>query len=160
MAITGDRWEKVLRTLDAAWNDFQAAYAELPDEELLVPGVCGAWSVRDLIAHIAWWEEEALAHLPTIAAGGRAPTYRSAYGGIDAFNALMTQRRSAFTLDEVREQAEATHRSLVEYLRGVPEGLLRGDSRFRRRLRLDTYGHYPIHAAQIRAWRASRATEP
>ena len=47
-------------------------------------------------------------------------------------------------------------RRLVAYLREVPPEELRGDSRFRRRLRLDTYGHYPIHAADIRAWREQR----
>lgn len=28
------------------------------------------------------------------------------------------------------------------------------ETRFRRRLRLDTYGHYPIHTRAIRAWRS------
>ncbi|MBP1636454.1 MAG: hypothetical protein H6Q10_3028, partial [Acidobacteria bacterium] len=29
----------------------------------------------------------------------------------------------------------------------------RSDTRFRRRLRADTYGHYPHHTRAIRSWR-------
>ncbi|MBA2519903.1 MAG: hypothetical protein H0V24_09575, partial [Chloroflexia bacterium] len=45
---------------------------------------------------------------------------------------------------------------LVAYLQGVPPEQLAGDTRFRRRLRLDTYGHYPIHTREIRDWRTRR----
>ena len=31
-----------------------------------------------------------------------------------------------------------------------------GKGRIRRRLRLDTYGHYPLHASAIRRWRKHR----
>ena len=33
------------------------------DGELLEPGVTGAWSVRDIIAHVTTRDEEALGHL-------------------------------------------------------------------------------------------------
>jgi uncharacterized protein (TIGR03083 family) len=153
MATTVERTDRLIEKLDAAWHDFQDTYAGLTDEEVLEPGVVGEWSIRDLIAHVTWWEEEALSHLPTILAGGRPVRYSVAYGGIDAFNARRTEQRRELSLDEVRAAFVATHRRLVDYLRGVPPEELKGDSRFRRRLRLDTYGHYPIHAADIRAWR-------
>ena len=38
-------------------------------------------------------------------------------------------------------------------IESVPEDQLGGESRFRHRLRLDTYGHYPKHANAIRKWR-------
>jgi hypothetical protein len=56
-------------------------------------------------------------------------------------------------LSEVREQLAATHRRLVEFIQSAPEHQLIGHTRFRRRLRLDTYSHYPIHAEAIRQWR-------
>lgn len=148
---------QVLDRLDAAWGDFEASYAGLSEAELLAPGVTGRWSVRDIIAHVTWWEEEALAHLPLVRAGGRPPRYSVKYGGIDAFNALMTGRRSHLTLAEVLRQHDDVHARLVAYVRDAPAELYARETRFRRRLRLDTYGHYPIHARAIRAWRESRA---
>jgi hypothetical protein len=57
------------------------------------------------------------------------------------------------SLTEVLRQLEATHSRLVEYVRSAPEEEIAKETRFRRRLRLDTYSHYPIHAEAIREWR-------
>ena len=120
---------------------------------LLEPGVTKAWSVKDIIAHVTTWEEEALKHLPGILEGRRPPRYSVVYGGIDAFNALMTTKKAALSLAEVFEQQERVHRRVIEVVEQAPEDALLPDARFRRRLRLDTYGHYPTHTAAIRRWR-------
>ena len=148
---TGRR-QRLLARLDASWRAFKDSYAGLPEALMLKPGVTEAWSVRDVIAHVTTWEEEALAHLPTLLRGARPPRYSVTHGGIDAFNALTTERKSALSLPEVLRQQHDVHRRLVTLVEGVPEDQLGGDTRFSRRLRLDTYGHYAIHAAAIRAW--------
>ncbi|MGH7605354.1 MAG: DUF305 domain-containing protein [Gemmatimonadaceae bacterium] len=147
--------EQVLTKLDSAWRDFEDSYDGLADEQLLVSGVTGQWSVRDIIAHVTWWEEEALKHLPLIRTGGRPPRYSVKYGGINAFNALMTEERGSLSLGEVRQQHDEVHKRLVEYVRQSPADLFVHETRFRRRLRLDTYGHYPVHARAIRKWRSA-----
>jgi hypothetical protein len=98
---------QLLQRLDTAWRAFEESYAGLSDAQLMKPGVTGDWSVRDILAHVSTWEEEALTHLPLI------------------------QR--------------------------APEDPLGREPRFRRRLRLDTYGHYPLHAKAIRQWRRNVA---
>jgi len=152
--------EQLLKRLDKAWKAFQESYAGLPDAELLVPGVTGAWSIKDIIAHVSWWEEEALKHLPLILAGGRPPRYSVTYGGIDAFNATMTGQRKDRSLAEVLEQRDDTHRRLVALIHSAPEAQMTRETRFRRRLRLDTYGHYPKHTRAIRTWRERRLAPP
>ncbi|MBK5186735.1 MAG: DinB family protein [Gemmatimonadaceae bacterium] len=148
------RTEEMLTKLDRAWKDFEASYAGLTHEQLMIPNVTGAWSVRDIIAHVTWWEEEALKHMPLIREGGRPPRYSDKYGGIDDFNAIMTVKREHLSLEEVLRQHDEVHAQLVAYVGDAPEELYAGDSKFRRRLRLDTYGHYPVHTNAIRAWRA------
>ena len=132
---------------------FNESYAGLSDMQLMAPGVTGAWSVRDILAHVTTWEEEALEHLPLILKGGTPPRYSVRYGGIDAFNARMTEQKRHLSLSEVRAQLAATHGRLVDFIQQVPEHQLVGETRFRHRLRLDTYSHYPLHAAAIREWR-------
>ncbi|HEY7726838.1 MAG TPA: DinB family protein [Candidatus Eisenbacteria bacterium] len=151
---------RLLQRLDAAWNAFRDSYAGLSPAELLEPGVAGNWSVRDVIAHVTWWEEEALKHLPLILDGGRPPRYSVTYGGIDAFNALKTGQTKGFSLPEVLNRQEEVHRRLVALVAEAPQDQLAGDTRFRRRLRLDTYGHYSKHAAAIRTWRWRRTAGP
>ena len=148
------RVAKLLGKLDDAWTAFHEAYAGLTGDELLIPGVTGAWSVRDLIAHVTWWDAEALKHLPLILDGGRPARYSVTYGGIDAFNALMTERKAGLSLAEVRREAVETHNRLVAYAMSVPPDEVMANERFKRRLRLDAYGHYPIHTGEIRQWRA------
>jgi hypothetical protein len=149
--------EQLLQQLGKAWTAFKEAYTGLSDSQLTETGVTGDWSVKDIIAHVTWWEEEALKHLPLILTGARPPSYSRRYGGIDAFNAQMTEQKRDLSLSAVLRQQEETHRQLIAYVQSVPEEQLRRESRFRRRLRLDTYSHYPQHAKAIRAWRERSA---
>jgi DinB superfamily len=152
MSATGARGTRILKTIDAAWTSFTASFDGLLDARMLEPGVTGDWSVKDVLAHVTIWEEEALKYLPLIAEGGRPPKYAT-LGGIDSFNTQMVERRRSLTLAEVRRQLEETHRRLRDYVAAAPEDLLTPDTRFRRRLRFDTYSHYPEHAEAIREWR-------
>jgi hypothetical protein len=145
--------QQLINKLEQTWALFKAAYAGLTDEQLTETGVTGDWSVKDILAHVSWWEEEALKYLPHILEGGRLPRYSVLYGGIDAFNAQMTELKRRLTLSEVQEQLDETHRRLIVYLYSVPEGQFASETRFRRRLRLDTYSHYPIHTRAIHEWR-------
>jgi hypothetical protein len=148
---------QLLQRLERAWAEFRESYAGLSDAELMEPGVTGAWSVRDIIAHVTWWEEEALTHLPLVLAGGRPPRYSVTHGGIDAFNAKLTEQRRDWSLAQVRARQDDVHRRLVAFVERAPDDQTGSETRFRRRLRLDTYGHYPKHARAIRIWRESRA---
>jgi hypothetical protein len=143
-----------LKRLDGAWEALKASYAGLSDPELMEPGVTGAWSVKDIIAHVTWWEEEALKYLPLIIQGDKPPRYSTMYGGIDAFNARMMEQKSGLSLSEVTRQLDETHRRLIDYVQGVPEEQFARETRFRRRLRFDTYRHYGEHTKVIREWRS------
>ena len=113
---------QLLRRLDAAWAAFQESYTGLSDAELMERGVTGDWSVRDILAHVSTWEEEALKHLPLILEGGTPPRYSVAYGGIDAFNARMTAEKAHRSLSAVRRELDETHRRLVDFVQAVPPG--------------------------------------
>src|SRR2546423_15651747 len=114
------------------------------------PGVTGPWWGRDIIAHVTWWEEEALTPLPLVLAGGRPPRYSVTHGGIDAFNAKMTEQRKPWSLAQGLTQQDEGHRRLVAFVQSAPEEQLSGDTRFRRRLRPATDGHYPHHTPPVR----------
>lgn len=145
--------QQLLKRLDQAWVTLKESYAGLPEAQLTEPGVTGDWSVKDILAHVTTWEEEALKYLPLILQGGRAPRYSVKYGGINAFNAQMTEQKRGLSLSEVLWQLEETHQRLIDYIKSAPEEEFTRETPFRRRLRLDTYSHYPLHARMIREWR-------
>lgn len=143
---------RLLDRLEREWEAFLKSFAGLPGSALMQPGAVGHWSVRDVLAHVSTWEEEALKALPMILEGKRPPRY----GGIDAFNAREQERKRAFSLSQVKQELAATHQHLTAFLASCPEGDYATENRFRRRLRLDTYNHYREHARQITAWRTER----
>lgn len=145
--------QQLIQRLDRAWREFQDSYAGLSDFEIVKPGITGDWSVRDILAHVTSWEEEALKHLPTILKGGKPPRYSVTHGGINGFNRMMTEQKKGLALSEVRRDLEAIHRRLILYIESVPEEHIRTETPFRHRLRLDTYSHYPKHTTAIRKWR-------
>jgi hypothetical protein len=145
--------QQLLNNLEKAWQQFKESYLGLTDSQMSQPGVIGGWSVKDIIAHITTWEEEALKSLPMIMQDHKLPRYKDLYGGLNAFNALMTEKKRGLSLSDVLKQLETTHMKLISFINNAPEELFTTETRFRRRLRLDTYSHYPEHTKAILAWR-------
>ena len=77
--------------------------------------------------------------------------------GNGKFGARMTEQKRNLSLDEVLRQRDETHHRLIEVIQTVPEDQIARETRFRRRLRLDTYSHYPEHAEAIWNWREQRS---
>lgn len=149
------RKEALFRRIDAAWRELQDALEGLSEEEMTAPGAVGEWSVRDLIAHVTTWEEEALKALPVILEGGPLPRYAS-QGGIDAFNARQQEAKRGLSLQRLAMEMNATHQRLLALLDRAPEQAYAQEGRFLRRLRLDAYGHWRGHARDVLSWRASK----
>lgn len=145
--------QQFLKNVDQAWAELELSYAGLPDPQLAEPGVTGDWAVKDVLAHVTTWEAEALKYLPDILAGGRPPRYSTRYGGIDAFNAQITDQKRGLSTPEVQQQQAETHRRLLDFIQSAPEEQFTRETRFRHRLRLETYSHYTLHANMIRGWR-------
>ena len=124
---------QLLRRIDRAWRDFQDSHAGLSNEQMLEPGVTGAWSVRDIIAHVTSWDEEALKHLPLVLKGGK-PRVLLDVCGIDEFNALMTEQKKDLSLPEVMRQMNDTHLGVLNLIESAPESQIKGETRFRHRL--------------------------
>lgn len=148
--------QQLLKKIEAPWAALGEAYAGLSEAQLAQPGVTGDWSVLDILSHVSVWENEALTHLPHILEGQRPPKYSDLYGGIDAFNALKVQESRTLSPAEALARFEDTHHRLIAYLQTAPEEQLATETRFRRRIRLDTYRHYPIHTQAILEWRAGQ----
>src|SRR3989442_9265284 len=111
---------QVFQKLEQAWTALKESYAGLSEAQFAEPGVMGGWSIKDILAHVTTWEEEALKYLPLILEGGRPPRYVK-YGGIDAFNAAMTEQKRGLSVADVWRQLDATHRRLVDFVQTVPE---------------------------------------
>jgi hypothetical protein len=153
MSIDETDITRLIDRIDTTWSEFRQSYAELSPMQMLEPGVSEAWSVRDILAHVAVWDGLVLSVLPGILDTGRHPEVDEANADLDAFNARMTEETRTLTLAEVHRQLEANHQRLRDYLQGVSSDAVAANDAFRERLAADTWNHYPEHAEAIRTWR-------
>ena len=98
------------------------------DEDLVKPATIGGgdWSAKDLVGHVASWEELALSSLAEWRRGEMPGVERP--GGpmagsdrVDAFNARAVEVKRGLSLQEVAQRARTTHRELIEAIDGLSE---------------------------------------
>jgi len=157
----------LLSIVEASQRRFDEAIAGLDDAAIIEPGVVEQWSIKDLVSHVAAWEQLVVQYLERWRRGEPAlePTWSSA----DEYNAGESAKRHTWTLTQVRDDAAEMRRRLQALLAGMTDeewdmqmtmrererpvgawigGALSGD---------DGPGtHAAEHARQVVAWRASR----
>ena len=70
---------ELLERMRAGREEWDALIAQIPDSARTEPALAGGWSVKDLIAHVAAYENWTAAQIRA-ANEGRAPTDRELYG--------------------------------------------------------------------------------
>ena len=108
--------QEALSTLRQGHERMAELLARLSGEELARPATIGggAWSAKDLMGHIALWEEVALVTLEAWLRGVK-PAIEETFGSreVDQINALNQERKKSWSLERVRNESEEAHRSLV-----------------------------------------------
>ena len=137
-----------LERIEASWRGLTEALAGIPEERLGEPGAVGEWSVKDLMGHIAFWDEQALLAAERHLAG--QPQVQVV--DWQAMNEREAAARAGRSAAELRAELERAHELIVALLESRPPldpsavGLCGC-------MEESTYQHYDEHAAQIRAWR-------
>ena len=136
------------------------------------PGVCGHWSVKEIIAHLASYEVVLVEILQTILEPETAaPLLEKLLTGYESFNDEQVLLRQAMTAAEQWDEYELAHQKVMDLLRQVPQ------DKQRQAGILDWYGpeydledflvymyyaHKREHAAQIHVYRdqLARVSQP
>ena len=133
-----------------------------PDSAWETPGACGVWSVKDIIAHLASYEQVLVDILTTFAGGGSTPVLNSYLELGGQFNDLEVSRWKAKTIQEVLAEFNDTHIQVMSLLVNIPSETLRQTGTlpwYGVEYALDDvlvymyYGHKREHSAQIAAFR-------
>ena len=97
--------------------------AKVPPEALLIPGICGEWSGKDVLAHVAHWQE---LHLGWWAAEQRGETPHTPVPGfswkdIDALNHQIFLAHRDQSLDEVLKYLRDTFQKFLTVIEQTSE---------------------------------------
>ena len=158
---------QLLEWITAARAELDAVIATLTDAHMSLPGTEAALSVKDLLAHVSWWERRTLLALG-YAARGAAPPKLAAEGegeaGLNRVNAEVFAANRERTPADVRAEYAQSGRDLLAALARYSEAALFDEGGLTKHLGFaawemiagDTYLHYPDHVASIRAWLGDR----
>jgi hypothetical protein len=143
--------------MNQEWSALEAALVGLSDARMLEAGVVGAWSVKDLLGHMAYWAQEAAKNTELVKAGQQDQIVRPGTSkAIDRWNAREQRLRAGRSLAELRYELEESHQRALAALAGLPEeklGLNLDGGTFLELYAVDTYDHYREHTDHILAWR-------
>ncbi len=90
----------------------------LSDSQLETPETLegASWSVKNLMGHLASWEERGLRLLDT---GGDSP--QPSYPPTDEFNAAEVARKAEWPLSRIQQEAVETHNRLIDAIENMSD---------------------------------------
>jgi len=118
--------EEAISTLEEARAQLRELVYRINDEQIAKPETIGGgdWSAKDLLGHIAFWEELGLDALAAIRTGSRPAvedTFARGAEGIDEVYAANQIRTTIDTAAGVRARAESAHQALVDAIRSMSD---------------------------------------
>jgi hypothetical protein len=134
--------------IEASWQGWVDAVEGIPETRLAEPMV-GHWSTKDLLGHVAFWEDWVIGDCRRILSGGS-----DSGEDLDEVNQRQVAESKDASVAAQKRYRDEAHARLTAFLATIPEGepafpqlvATLGD---------ETWGHYDEHADQVRAWRAA-----
>src|SRR6059058_4848673 len=104
---------KVLETVD-----------DLSEPRWDVPGVCGEWSVKDIIAHLASYERVAIDVLKTFQGEEPTPYILRYFADYDEFNKAQMEAREYVTAQQVMNEYHEAQVQATSLLEQIPADIV------------------------------------
>ncbi|HEU5369363.1 MAG TPA: ClbS/DfsB family four-helix bundle protein [Ktedonobacterales bacterium] len=123
---------QILNEVKHEQAQWEALLADIGEAHMTQPGVAGAWSIKDIIAHLTGWRrrtvarfQAALRHEPSF-----SPPWPPQLQTDDEINAWIYKANRDRSLAEVLQDSRAVFQQLVETLSAFPEAELLDSRRF------------------------------
>jgi hypothetical protein len=142
----------------ALWDRFVASWAGLDDAAWRLPGAAPSdaggpdWSLLDHVAHVAHWQELAVAYVAHAESTGEWPSDEDFDGGdFDRYNERSREPWSTLEPAAVRERLAAGHEALLSIARRLPLEVIRGDDGWGW-VYMTLHGHQLDHLGLLEPW--------
>ena len=134
------------------YNAFEAAIHGLNEDQLCQTWL-GAWSIRDIVAHLSGWHREMGPVLERLTRGEKPLPDGVSYDDADAWNARFVAAARDRPVGEVLLDLDRSHEQFMHLAAQVPEERLEPGKTATRIIDSVTAHHYREHGEHIRAWR-------
>jgi uncharacterized protein DUF1706 len=155
--------KEMLSEIAAARDDLNRALDGLAPDKMLITGVVGIWSIKDVLAHLVAWESEVVTALNHVQ-NKRMPAILKV-DDIDEWNAEQYRISVRRPLEAVLADFEGVHRMLRQMVADFDEQHLTDRRRYRwmegeplwALVEENVVLHEREHAEEITAWRSHQA---
>ncbi len=158
--MTGARLAEILRTERAQWN---ALLAQVGSDRMEIPGVVGEWSVKQLVAHLTWYEQAIVEGAQQVQSTGKFSRRRPEGVSMHDVNAQIAAEGQERSAADVLAEADSVFAQMLAVIQAVPTEML-NDPRLLglpddvtpwMAVANNSYAHYCEHEPELSAWLAS-----
>ena len=139
------KWIKFRDGLSAAESDFIQTVKNIDPGISEQVGVCGNWSIKQVVAHITGWEKEVIKRFRDFSTGKAANVKYD----IDDFNRRSVESRSNLSWNDTVKELEAAQQELQLLNDSLDEQKINKDKKFVE-WTLILLKHYKHHNAQLK----------
>jgi hypothetical protein len=151
----------LLNTIRAKQAEFDEVIAQVGEEQWTTPGVNGAWSLKDLMAHMTAWEHVTLQRLHAAINGGELdiPLDKT----LDEVNEEFYQENKDRSLADIMADYRQSYEHILADVEKMSDDALDDPHRFPwmdgepfwKSVASDTFEHIEGHIGSIRDWLAA-----
>jgi hypothetical protein len=158
---------KLLDNIASEYALAERTLALVPVDRVGEAGVCGYWSVKDLVSHLTDWERRTLRWIADAQHGTALKIPEEGFGWheLDALNEFFVQQFKDYPYATLLDALRKAHADILMIVNQLIENELAGGGRMTGMF-IDspsdvfagnTFQHFELHIAQIREWLNKRS---
>lgn len=148
--------DELLKNIHAGRRELRSAFGHYNKHDMIEPLLPNGWSVKDVIAHIGFWERRVVNLYNTLAEGS-VPDDPIDSLGLDELNARILEDNQLVPLGIAQVNELEAYQELLHLVETAPEGDLFDPQRFAwtegepfyNWIIGNSYGHYADHIAEL-----------
>jgi len=153
---------ELVNGLKEEYQNWQALLDQIGPARMDQPGVTGAWSIKDIVAHLTGWRSRTVGRLQALQRGQPEPPppWPAHLQTDDEINAWIYQSRQDYSVRQVLDESDQVFQQLLTVIESLPEEVLADTDRLPwlegQPLRAaQFFAHFhEEHEADMRAWLA------
>ncbi len=141
-----NRKSSLLNLMQREHTQLESLLATLSEEQLQRPGVTGSWSVKDVLAHLTWWEQAVISEI--LHGVELDPGLNGEPWSTERANALMVEARRHTPLPEVLAAFHDSYQQILQLVENLTKADLANDELYTHLVN-NTGNHYAEHRRWI-----------
>jgi len=143
-----NRKSHLLGLMRTEHSQLETLLNSLSEEQMLRPDVVGSWSVKDILAHLTWWEQAMISEI--VHGVELDPGLNGEPWSTERANALMVEAKRGTPLAEVLAAFHDSYQQMLQVVEDLDEAELANEELYTH-LANNTGNHYAEHRQMIEA---------